>query len=358
MITLLATLALWAAPPALAAPKAEFTVRLELRQQKLEGTPLRWNKQLVFLLARDGALWQFRPSEATAFEKTTDRFQPYSMSQMRSLLLRELGAGYEVTGTRHYLVAHPAGERNLWADRFEDLYRSFFHYWSVRGLEPAEPRFPLVGVVFRNRTEFLKHARKTGQEVPDDLAGYYDPASNRIFLYDAGGGRGSSAAWQRNASVVIHEATHQTAFNTGIHSRFCQPPMWVAEGLATLFEAPGVYDARNHADPSDRINREQLANFRRLALPGQKPDWIATLVAGDEPFRDDAIPSYARSWALTFYLMETQPRKVAEYLRRTANRPLFTVATPEERTADFTAVFGANWRQLDATFRRFFDRLK
>lgn len=343
---------------AAAAPPAEFTIRLQLQGKKLEGTPLVWNRQVVFLLGRDGWLWQFRPGDASDFQKTTDRFQPYSMSQMRAILRTELGSAYEVTATRHYLVAHAAGERDLWADRFEDLYNSFFHYWSIRGLAPTESRFPLVGVVFRNRSEFVEHARENGQNMVAGLAGYYEPTSNRIYLYDAGQGRGGSAAWQQNASTVIHEATHQTAFNTGIHSRFSQPPMWVAEGLATLFEAPGVYNARYHTDQADRINHERLADFRRLALPRQKTDWIATLVASDARFRGETLAAYAQAWALTFYLVETQPRQYAEYLRRTADRPMFVAYTAEERTADFVAVFGDNWRQLDAAFQRFMERVK
>ena len=167
------------------------------------------------------------------------------------------------------------------------------------------------------------------------------------------GAKDDSAHWQQNASVVIHEATHQTAFNTGVHSRWTPPPLWVAEGLATMFEAPGVHDSRHYTQQSDRINRGRLGDFRRLVLPRHRPELIAQLVASDRLFRTKPAAAYAEAWALTFYLVETQPRKYMRYLALTADRPPFTKYTPAQRTADFTAVFGDDWRMLQARLLRF-----
>ena len=184
------------------------------------------------------------PAEVNDYRKTSIGFRTYPPSEFRAVLLRELGSGYEVSGTSHYLVAHPRDQRDKWAERFEDLYRSFVHYFSVRGFEPSPPPFPLVGVVCRNRAEFARYAAAQGDAVPNGVVGYYDIESNRITLYDMGG-KADSANWRQNAAVLIHEATHQMAFNTGVHSRYCPPPKWLAEGLAMLFEAPGVYDPRS-----------------------------------------------------------------------------------------------------------------
>jgi hypothetical protein len=46
------------------------------------------------------------------------------------------------------------------------------------------------------------------------------------------------------------------------------------------------------------------------------------------------------------------------YLRRTASHRPFAEISPAERTADFTAVFGADWRMLDARFTRFMTDVK
>ena len=68
--------------------------------------------------------------------------------------------------------------------------------------------------------------------------------------------------------------------------------------------------------------------------------------------------AYAEAWALSFYLTETQPRQYGQYLKRTGSRPPFRQYTAAERTADFTALFGDNWRMLEAQFLRFMAGVK
>lgn len=324
--------------------------------KRLEGVLLGVGRQPVGLLGRDGHLWPLEPNQATIFDKTAARFRPYPPSEFRAALLRELGSAYEVTGTSHYMIAHPRGQQGRWAERFEELYRSFVQYFSVRGFEPTTPAFPLAGIVCANRSEFDRLAAAHVGPVPG-VVGYYDPGSNRIALYDMGS-NDKSANWRRNAGVLIHEATHQVAFNTGIHSRYTPPPAWVAEGLATLFEAPGVCDSRYHTQLSDRVNRGRLRQFQQLVAPHHRPETIASIVASDDLFRSNTAEAYAEAWALSFCLSETEPRKYAEFLKRTASRPPFRNYTAAERTADFTAVFGNNWRMLEARLLRFMAGIK
>src|SRR5436190_8860041 len=62
--------------------------------------------------------------------------------------------------------------------------------------------------------------------------------------------------------TMIHEATHQVAFNTGLHSRIGENPRWVVEGLATVFEAPGVRNSGGGNGPArTRINHERFMTF-------------------------------------------------------------------------------------------------
>jgi hypothetical protein len=65
------------------------------------------------------------------------------------------------------------------------------------------------------------------------------------------------------------------------------------------------------------------------------------------------MAAYAESWAFSFFLVETEPQKYLECLKRTASRPPFQEYTAGERTADFTAIFGSDWRMLEARFLRF-----
>lgn len=356
LFLLAATAALCCRPcPLHAATLADAMIELSLKGRKVEGMPICWTQREVHLLGRDGRLWEFSPDEVRDFKQTSAHFRGYSPSKFRAELLRELGGGYEVSGTGHYLVAHPRGQRDKWAERFEDLYRSFVHYFSVRGFQPPAPLFPLVGVVCRNRDDFARVATEQLGGTPSGALGYYDVQSNRITLYDMGGQAAEN--WKLNAAVLIHEATHQTAFNTGIHSRYCPPPKWVAEGLATLFEAPGVYDSRANTQPADRVNRGRLKAFRQLA-PRHRPALLASIVASDELFGANPAAAYAEAWAMTFFLVETAPRKYVRYLRRTAARPAFEPYTAAERTADFVAVFGADWRMFEARFLRFMEGVR
>ncbi|NLF08875.1 MAG: DUF1570 domain-containing protein, partial [Pirellulaceae bacterium] len=222
--------------------KADEMIEIAVANQTIEGVPIAWNAQTVRMLGRDGRLWELDPAEVVGFKKTASRFRAYSLSEFRASLLRELGADYEVSGAGRYLVAHPRGQRDRWAERFEQFYRSFVHFFYVRGFAVRQPQFPLVGIVCKDRIDF--QALHGGAEAENNrsrgIDGSYNLASNRIAIYDAGGAENSPGR-QRNNAVLIHEATHQIAFNTGVHNRYSPPPTWAVEGLALLFEAPGIH---------------------------------------------------------------------------------------------------------------------
>jgi hypothetical protein len=335
-----------------AADAGRWTLDLNLSGRHVEGAPLVWSENHVELLARDGRLWSFDPKQATQFRKTSPSFRGYSASEMRSQLAGELGKEFEISGTGHYLVVHAPGQRDYWSKRFEDLYRSFMHYFHVRGFSLKEPEFPLVAIVFRNQADFLRYAQRDGANIGANVLGYYSPSSNRISLFDLGGGRADKRDWSENAATIIHEATHQTAFNTGLHSRFGEMPRWLVEGLGTMFEASGVWDSTHHHARPDRYNRGRLEQFRRLL--GDRPsDSLAEFVSSDRLFQTDVDRAYAEAWALSFYLVETRPKKYAQLLTRTAGRPAFERYDAPQRLADFTSVFGNDLRLLEAQFLKF-----
>jgi len=341
-----------------AAATAEPTIRLRLEGRNLEGYPAAWSDNGVLLLGRDGRLWNFHPSQASDFAKVNDDFQSLPQSAMRGRLQREFGDRYEVSGTGHYLVVHPAGEKDLWAERFERLYREFQHYFTARGLRPQPPEFPLVAVVFHNQQDFVRFASRDGVNVRSGTLGYYSPKTNRVLLYDTTAGQGDAADWTVNAETIIHEATHQTAFNTGIHSRLTAQPKWVAEGLATMFEAPGVWNSSRHRQLADRINRYQLEQFRRYVATRRKRASLERIISSDRMFQFDPAAAYAEAWALSFYLAEREPRKYCRMLKKLANRPPMSDYPPARRLQDFRSVFGDELPMLEARMLRFIASLK
>ncbi len=326
-------------------------VRFKLGGVAVEGRPMFWQKTNAAVLGTDGRLWYFEPEQAEGLERFPRPFRNQTIVKMRADLQREFGSAFEVSASGRYLVVHPQGHGGEWSQRFDELYRSFKRFFNVRGFQLQEPEFPLVAIIMRSKDEFYRYARKEKTQLQSDILGYYSSTTNRVAMYDVTAGR-SNAAWHANAETIIHEATHQTAFNTGIHNRFAPPPQWVAEGLGTLFEARGIWDSRNSPRPSERVNRGRLTQFRGL-LPKHKTDTLVQMVSNDKLFKSDIDLAYAEAWAFTFYLSQPQPAKYAAYLARTARRPDFQSYNSAQRLADFTAVFGDNFRLLDAQFLKY-----
>lgn len=340
-----------------AADTSHWTLELELGGKRLEGTPLIWNDREVNLLGRDGRLSTFATKDATNFHKSSTSFRGYSVMEMRERLHKEFGNRVEISNTGHYLVVHPPGQRDYWSKRFEDLYRAFTHYFSLRDFAVREPEFPLVAIVWPNKQDFLRYATQDGNRLSNDVLGYYSPVSNRITLFDVGGGDASEKSWCQNADTIIHEATHQTAFNTGVHRRFAATPRWLAEGLGTMFEARGVWNSIKYSQREDRINRGRLAQFKQLSKTFPA-GFVSNLVSSDRLFESNAAAAYAQAWALSFYLVETQPKRYADYLKLTAARPVFQDYPAGQRVADFTSIFGNNWQMLESRLLRFMDEVK
>jgi hypothetical protein len=330
--------------------------RFLLDDKVVEGAPLLWGKSHAAVLSRDGRWFNLDPAKAEGLREVSNSFRPYSTSDLRGMLLQEFGSEYEAAGGGHYLVVYPKGQRDAWATRFEELYRSFMQYFTARGWRPSEPKFPLVAIVFPNEQRFQQYARTEGNPVSPNTLGYYSPVSNRIVLYDVTATR--KMDWSVNAETIIHEAAHQTAFNSGIHNRFAQPSRWVAEGLGTMFEARGIWDSFRYKSQADRINRYRFEAFQTFAKTRRQAGAMAELISSDRFFERDPEGAYAEAWALTFFLAETDPRRYIEYLRKTASHANFTQRRAPERLADFTAVFGDNLKLLEAKMLRFMGDLK
>jgi len=349
-----AALALATASAGVHAEPAPFMMRATIGGRELEGQPLTWTKSQMVLLGRDGMLYEFPPEAAKNAKRTAAAYAGYSSSEMEALVRQEFDRTFQVSTTAHFVVVHPRGQWDQWGDRLESLYRSFTHYMAVRGFVTRDPRTPLVAVVFRNQADYYAHAAAGGVTLQPGTLGHYDPANNRIFLYDVGV---SDKDWAINAETIIHEATHQTAYNVGVHSRFAEQPRWAVEGLAMMFEGRGVWDGAANRTRADRINAYRLAYFRMTA--GERTaGWLTRLVANDDGFEFAALVSYAEAWMLTFYLCETRPQQYTAYLAKVGARAPFSKYSAEQRLADFRTYFGKDLDLLAAQLDRFVTDLK
>jgi len=335
-----------------------WTLQVQVKNRRVTGAPLNLKGKTCYVLRRDGQLAKFATADATDFKKIDNGFRAFDYATMRGELMSEFGNAFDVSGAGQYLVVHPAGERDKWASRFAALYRSFMYYFGQRGFTPSKPAFPLVAVVFRDRQQFVQHSLRQGNAVSSNTLGYYSPMTNRIMMYDMTAGDASKESrWQATAETIIHEAAHQTAFNTGIHGRFAEQPRWLVEGLGTLFEAPGVWDARNHPAQSDRVNAYRRQAFRKYA-DNWKKGTLAAVVSVDRLFQQNSDAAYAIAWATTFYLSETSPRRYTSYLKTVASRPVLKNYPAPRRLADFQQAFGEDLNLLEARMLRYMSKIE
>jgi hypothetical protein len=288
-------------------------------------------------------------------------------------ILGELPAGFDLHVTKHYVVCFDTSrEYAVWcAALFERLHDTFATYWTNAGLDIRRPDRPLVVVIFADRRAYEDFAARDLGAAADRVVGYYNLLSNRVTTFDLTGSdslpkpagrRPGRAGLEILASpeaaglvaTLVHEATHQMAFNTGMHQRLAPVPLWVSEGIATCFETPDLTNARGWKGIGG-VNTARLDRF----LQGYRPGGLREIVAGDDPFRRaaDGLDAYARAWALTHFLMKTKRDAFAAYLRTIAAKQPCGADSPEQRLEEFEAAFGATPDALEPEVQRMMARL-
>ena len=85
-------------------------------------------------------------------------------------------------------------------------------------------------------------------------------------------------------ATIVHEATHQIAFNCGLQTRLSDIPLWLCEGMAVYFEAPDLASSRGWRGIG-RVNYPRLTTFRRNQ-PTWRRDTLVTMLADNQRFRD------------------------------------------------------------------------
>lgn len=288
-------------------------------------------------------------------------------------VLAELPEGFQVFTTRHYCVCFDTSpEYARWvAAVFERLREAFLNYYRRDRLELAAPERPLIVVIFADRQRYLEYAQPTLGTSSPNVIGYYNLMSNRVTTYDITGsdalrdrvvGRQSvgqaiaaSPAASALISTLVHEATHQLAFNTGLHQRLAPIPVWVSEGVAMYFETPDLKADRGWRGIG-MINHQRLAHWRQA----HRRDLLVRIISDDEVFRDPAtaLDAYAEAWGLAFFLLKTRRAESADYLRRLGSRGPLTDDSPEQRRADFEAAFGESVESMEPALVRFLARLR
>ena len=304
-----------------------------------------------------------QPAELVSREPADDAATVETPREFGLRIAAELPPGFDVHVTKHYVVCFDTSrDYAKWcAALFERLHDAFGNYWTKAGLDVVDPPRPLVVVIFADRAAYEAHAARDLGAAADRVVGYYNLLSNRVTTFDLtgtdglprpGGPRGGPAAQIMASpaaaglvSTLIHEATHQMAFNCGMHRRLAPVPLWLSEGVATYFETPEL-DADRGWRGVGAINRPRLERFLATHRPGD----IAALVASDDRFRsaDAPLDAYAAAWGLTRHLIDTRKRAFVEYLRVQSVKEPLAEDSAGARTREFEAAFGASPAEIES----------
>ena len=372
-------------PPSEIAETAEPTVTISLKDGKsYSGRLLADYRQengagLTALEMRDGAIEVIHSEQIAEMRSTGEAFRPMTLDEAGRSLLDDLGEGYHLHQTKHFVIAHnTSASYALWCGKlFESLYSAFAFYQNRRGFELEEPEFPLMAVLLPNRQAFLDYAKRD-MPTAEGIAAYFNRNSNRIVLYDFSEVETVRSTLQKkkkraaadieeflsrpgaaaNVTTIIHEATHQIAFNRGLFLRSGPYPLWAVEGLSMFFEVPDPRSSLGWSFRGSRgkVNVPRLSDLRRI-LATDSADPIDEILR-EENFHQDPLRSYSLSWGLYYYFQTKEPEKLARYLKAAASRPPYSVWSPEDRVADFEAVFGSDRKTLLKNFYKFIGSLE
>ncbi len=287
---------------------------------------------------------------------------------------------FKVKTAERFLFVYDTSDAYLqWLSALtNEVAKAFDKFCARLELETETPSEPLTVVVFATREEFEVYA----STLPGDplgqnqgrtkgiVAGFYSHGSNRSVIYDitdVEAGRVANdegaaptdgdfsyrklkaeaksiktrVASGGNTSTIVHEISHQLAFNHGVFTPRLTPPDWVVEGMATTFEptddeAPLGWRFRN-AFP---VNESRLRAFVAAANDDENLTLLDDIVASDR-FEDELDgEGYAASWALFYYCYRKKPKELKRYIETLKKRPPRKVYSESERMEEFKNCFG------------------
>jgi hypothetical protein len=327
--------------------------------------------------ADDGVLWTVEGDDVRRRQAVDSPFEPMSRDQLAEKMLAELPGEFRVHTTPHYVVCYNTSRAYAqWTSSLlERLYKAFTNYWQKQGLEIRESEFPLPVLVFAERQMYDAASREDLPTGTGNIVGFYSLRSNRVNMFDLTGVEALRGANNRRGSLreinqmlsqpaavplvstIVHEATHQIAFNCGLQTRFADIPLWICEGMAVYFEAPDLASTRGWRGIG-RVNYPRLNRFQNN-LPNWNDETLERLLSGDDRFRNPqtAIDAYADAWALNYYLIRYKSKEYADYLQTLSEKRPLVRDDAETRMEEFGDHFG-DLRRLEQDFLRQMSRVK
>ncbi|MEM9658487.1 MAG: DUF1570 domain-containing protein [Planctomycetota bacterium] len=332
----------------------------------------------VMLQSADGGLHILTADQIESRSSDDAPLEMLDAEALAEQLLAETPPGFQIHQSTNYVICYNTTRTYArWCSSLlERLQKSFIAFWKKQGCDVRPPEHPLPVLVFGDQNSYARHAKDELGASAGAVIGFYSLASNRVMMYDLTGNQ----SLQREAGVrgslhdisallslpeaeplvatIVHEATHQIAYNCGLQTRFADNPLWLSEGLAAFFETPDLSRSRAWAGIGQvnysRWDRFQDAYAARRTVPLQRLLLDDALLRN----RDTAVDGYAQAWAWNYFLIRWRPKQYAAYLQALAVKPRLLRDSPERRLADFQEHFGDDFGELETDFQRRMSRIR
>ena len=342
---------------AAAADRQRFTMLVDIAGQEIEGMPLAWSQQRVFLLGRDGRLWEFAPAQATRFRKISASFSSFSAAEMQAAMVREFAG--RLRDHRHGTLPGRAsrGQRELLGQPLRGAV-SFVHELlqppraarararvsaGRRGLAAPRGFRALLGQRRQQRTARRAGLLLAGEQSRDPVR----PGSRVKRQSRVAAERGHGDPRGHAPDGVQHGRTQSVCHHAAVGGR----------GVGHDVRGAGRLELARLSG-SGRPHQSRTAGpVSPVAQHGRQPGDFVNLLGSDRQFQSNPGAAYAEAWAWVFFFTETYPQQFGQYVQA-PRRPAFEDYPLARRIADFTAVFGNDLRMLETHFLRFIDGLR
>lgn len=281
-------------------------------------------------------------------------------------LQQRLGPHFKLHRTKHFIIVSDASAATVdkTSRELHRLHEDFFEQVTAIGLQARPPWDRLICVLFEGRAAYEDYLRNVEGDETEWSSGHYSHATNVVALHHDRQnpaiedlrkqlqGAQTRPASDMEAAIAEaaelatlhktrHEATHQLLYNSGVMVRERPYPLWLAEGLATLFEVK----------PTE-VNRFRLAIYRRMREEGTLLSLMELLQAELDDVEPQALGRfYTQAWAFSYFLWNRHPERLVAYLE----------AMREDESVQVTEAFerhvGGDSEVIEREFRGFMDEL-
>jgi hypothetical protein len=257
------------------APPVFDTELLHTNESKPAETATR-DRALSMLLVRE----PLQPADEPAPEQSHSEAPARDPARWRESLAAELGAGFAIERCGPLMVASDVPR----SKRRHRLLRTLHacHDALQRDYFRTAPQQPVVVFAFRNRESYRYNLKRLWNEMPISPYGHYNYTRGHVVCNVATG-----------TGTVVHETVHAM-----MDADMPRAPVWIAEGIATLYEQCGFDGRELHG----RLNW-RLPELKRRIRAGDATRLADLLQMDDADFnRSDQSLNYATARYLCYYL--------------------------------------------------------